>query len=150
MVSSDENYKLGALVQLISGIDDSTDVGYHPKSGWVTVCSIHVVKAQFVGFKKTQLNDWFGDVYAEVTDSFGKLFTHIIYSKGGNKRWEALEFKEKVRCVIKKKDIGKNMKNISVLHTQYEYRGGFGRYKYWGRPIEHGKYKSNYPEVLEN
>lgn len=55
MTSSDENYKLGALVQMISGIDGSTDVGYHFKAGWVTVCSIHVETAQFVGFKRTQL-----------------------------------------------------------------------------------------------
>lgn len=96
-----------------------------------------------------QLDTWFGDVYAEVTKAFDTMFTYITYSKGGDKRWEVLEFTENVRQVIKKEDIGKNIRKIAVLHTQYEYRGDFGRYKYWGRPIEHGKYSSNYPESLE-
>ena len=96
-----------------------------------------------------QLDTWFGDVYAEVTEVFGNMFDYIIYEKGGNKRWEVLEFEKNVRRTIKKKDIGVNLKEIGVLHSQFEYRGDFGRYKYWGREIEHGKYKSSRPEVYE-
>jgi hypothetical protein len=73
-----------------------------------------------------QLDTWFGDVYAEVTAVFGDMFDYITYSKGGEQRWEVFTFSDKVRRIIKKADIGKNMPKIAVLHTQLEYHGDFG------------------------
>jgi hypothetical protein len=95
-----------------------------------------------------QLDTWFGDVWAEVTDSHDTMFNYIIYEKGGGRRWEVLEFSDKVRHVIKKADVEKNVGKLihGVCHSQYEYLGNFGRHKYWGFPIERGKYKSSRPE----
>jgi len=49
------DYKKGARVRKISGVDGSSTPGYHFTEGFVTVCNIHASNAQFCGIETSQL-----------------------------------------------------------------------------------------------
>lgn len=59
MISSDEHdsrfYKKGALVRKISGVDNSSIVGYHFRSEYSTVCRVDATKAEYCGIKNKSL-----------------------------------------------------------------------------------------------
>jgi hypothetical protein len=49
------DYKKGAIVRLISGVDNSKVPGYHFDEHYFTVCKIGAVQAQFCGIRKENL-----------------------------------------------------------------------------------------------
>lgn len=55
MISNDDHcssdYKKGALVRKISGVDNSTIPGYHFMCGFSTVCKVDAKTAEFCGIK---------------------------------------------------------------------------------------------------
>lgn len=55
MISNDDHsssdYKKGALVRKISGVDNSTIPGYHFRCGFSTVCRVDAETAEFCGIK---------------------------------------------------------------------------------------------------
>jgi hypothetical protein len=48
-------YKPGTKVRLISGVDGSTIPGYHFEKGYVTICRVDAITAEFIGIKKSFL-----------------------------------------------------------------------------------------------
>ena len=50
-----DDYKTGSKVRLISGVYGSEIAGYHFTGGWVTVCSVNVKIAEYIGFPKKDL-----------------------------------------------------------------------------------------------
>lgn len=52
-----DNYRTGDLVRLISGVDGNKRPGYHFMPGWVTVCSVKVNQAQFLGLRNDEIEE---------------------------------------------------------------------------------------------
>lgn len=50
-----EGYQKGDKVRLIDGVDGSVVPGYHFSDGYVTVCSVNVTVAEFVGLRRDTL-----------------------------------------------------------------------------------------------
>jgi hypothetical protein len=48
-------YDIGDKVRLISGIDNNTEPGYHFAKGFVTVCRIDALTAEFLGVKRNHI-----------------------------------------------------------------------------------------------
>ena len=49
------SYSKGTQVRLIAGIDGSRIPGYHFTQGYVTVCRVDAVQAEFIGVKRRDL-----------------------------------------------------------------------------------------------
>jgi len=97
------------------------------------------------------LDTWFSDVWAEVMWVYGDHVTFVQYNKGGTERWTSSVMLGS-KCISIREVSTTRPQHASVIYSDREYYGSFGRWALWptsAREVnEKHLYTSNYRETI--